>query len=231
MDILYNNFDNTYKLLKNKLSWDYIDILNISVESLEEFFKNMNLNVVGRDRSPYVEDKLNPPSMVCYFYYYLYLYKRIPNQEEYINFYYLLNSEWVKNHVGKQYNSAFQGRLSRFYPSMLRDIHFYHLLKESKLFKRVLFVLEYDLDAKVDIFIESSSQWYGIQLRTNTRNSHKYYKKKNNRNMISVKATLIDIPINLNSAKYLSTKGNDIKLYSNIHIRKILNKINKLENT
>lgn len=227
MAIIYNNFEETYELLKDKLSWEYIDILHISVRSLEEFFKNMNLSVVGQERNPYVEDQLNPPSLVCYFYYFLYLYKRIPSQEEYMEFYYLMNSEWVNTYVGKEYHAAFQGRLSRFYPSMLRDIHFYHLLKESKRFDKVLFVLKYDLDAKVDIFIKRNGEWYGIQLRTNTRNSDKYYKKKDNRNRIHVKAKLIDIPINLNRAKSLLTKGNDIKLYSDKHIKQILNKINE----
>lgn len=211
--------------MKDKLSWDYIDTLKMNVKFLENFFENINLDVVGKPRNSYVEDKLNPPSMVCYFYYFIYLHKRIPSQQEYINFYYSVNSKWINTNIGKEYNGAFKGRLCRFYPSMLRDIHFYHLLKESNLFDKVLFVLKYDLDAKVDIFIKNKIQWYGIQLRTNTRNSHKYYQKKYTRNMIKVKAELIDIPINLNSAKSLSTKGNDIKLYSKLHINTILREI------
>jgi hypothetical protein len=222
MEPIYNDFIKTYDLLKNQLSWNYIDVLNISVQSLEDFFRTINLDVLRKPKIDYVEDYLNPPSIVCYFYYFLYLYNRIPNQQEYINFYYITNSNWIKKHVGTQYDEAFKGRLSRFYPSMLRDIHFYHLLKESMLFNKVLYVLQYDLDSKIDIFVKTRVKWYGLQLRTKTVRSEKYYNKKYHRNMIPTKATLIDIPINLDLAKSILTKGNDLKVYSNNHLNKVL---------
>lgn len=36
---------------------------------------------------------------------------------------------------------------------MLRDIHLYHLIKESQLFEKVHYVLSYNLDSKIDIFV------------------------------------------------------------------------------
>jgi hypothetical protein len=227
--LICNDFEATYKLLKDKLSWEYIDVLNFSTQYLEKNLEQLDLDVMGKLRSDYIEDMINPPSMVCYFYYYLYIHKRIPNQKEYFDFYYLTNSKWIEENIGLEYDIAFKGRLSRFFPSMIRDFHFYHLLKESERFKKVLYVLKYDLDSKVDIFLKSDLQWYGIQLRTNTSRSARYFQKKPRRNMVNMKTKLIDIPLNLKTARSIITKGNDLKLYGKDHIHKILNEIIRYE--
>jgi hypothetical protein len=225
MEIVFNDFDKTYDLLRDKLSWDYIDPLKFKIKTLEQFFGGIYLDVTGKPKCDFVEDKLNPPSFVCYFYYFIFLFKRVPTQQEYIGFYYSVNSFWIGKNVGSKYDEAFKGRLDRFYPSMLRDIHFYHLLKESQLFQMVLYVLEYDLDSKIDVFVKKEEQWYGIQLRTNTYRSQKYFNKKPNRNMVRLNAKLIDVPINLGSANSIPTRGDDFKIYSKVHIDRIINEI------
>lgn len=218
-----------YNILKDLKSWDYIDKMNLSVRDIEEFYQSMYLDVVGKVRDSYIEDKISMPPMVPVFYYFIYLYGGIPNQDQYIRFYKYINEKWFDTYIKNKYEDALIGRLSRFYPSMLRDFHFYHVLKESKQFNKVLFVLKYDLEGKVDIFVKSHIQWYGLQLRTKTKNSDMYYQKKPNRNAIEVKAILIDLPIQLNQAKSLYTKKNDIKLYGQEHIHMVLNNIHNVE--
>lgn len=216
-----------YEFLKEKKSWEFIDTLNITTEYIEKFMKKMSLSVEKREREEFLEKKMKLPSMVTYFYYFLYLHKRIPTQVEYIKFYYKMNKNWVLEQIGEEYHQALIGRLSRFYPSMMRDIHFYHLLKESNQFEKVLFTLKYDLEGKVDVFIKKDGKWYGLQLRTKTKNSHYFYGKKKDRNMIEVSAELIDMPIDLSIAKSIKTKKEDIKLYSENNITEVIEKIKK----
>lgn len=228
MTIIRNDHQLMYDTLKDKKSWDYIDTLGFRAQDIEESFMTMTLDVRNKKKDQYIENQLHiAPSMVGTFYYYLLTQKRIPSQYHYIKFYCYVHKDWVLREVGKEHYEGFIGRLSRFYPSMLRDIHFYHVLKESKKFERVLFTLKHDLEAKVDCFLRRNGKWYGIQMRTRTRRSDSFYKKKDKRSPIYVKAQLIDLPIDLTTAKSIQTKKDDIKLYDERHIRQVISCINK----
>lgn len=225
--VIVDNHKLVYQTLREKKSWDYIDPMGLTSAYIEKFYQSMKLDVMGKVKDDYIENKLHiAPSMVGYFYYFLHVYRRIPTQAEYIKFYCVANKSWVlKNVSEKGKMEAFIGRLSRFYPSMLRDIHFYHVLKESEEFEKVLFTLKYDLESKVDIFVKKKSRWFGIQLRTMTRRSNEFYEKKKNRNAVPTSATLIDMPIDLSKAKSIHTKKDAIKLYSNYHVEQLLQNI------
>lgn len=225
--IIVDDHRKVYQELRNKTSWEYIDPMGLRAETIEAFYQSSLLDVVGKEKDDYIENKLRiEPSMVGYFYYFLDCYQRIPTQMEFIKFYYLANKNWIAKNIGKgNYHKAFFGRLSRFYPSMLRDIHFYHVLKESKEFDKVLFSLKHDLEAKIDIFVKKNHQWYGIQLRTRTRRSNEFYEKKKNRNPIHTEAILIDLPIDLSTAKSLNTRKDSIKLYDTYHVNQVLQEI------
>lgn len=218
-----------YRELRDKTSWEYIDTIGLTVKDIESFYQASLLDVVGKKKDEHIERKLwIEPSMVGYFYYFLDCYQRIPTQMEYIKFYYLANKKWITKNIGTgDYHQAFFGRLSRFYPSMLRDIHFYHVLKESGQFDKVLFSLKHDLEAKIDIFVKREGQWYGIQLRTKTKRSNEFYEKKKNRNPIHTEAILIDLPIDLNTAKSLNTRKDSIKLYDTYHVNQVMDEIQR----
>lgn len=229
--VIVNDHQQVYEQLKDLRSWDYIDPMGMSVQAIEHFYQSMTLDVMRKKKDDYIEKKLHiAPSMVGYFYYFIQVYGRIPSQIEYIKFYYLANKQWVFKHVHPgNYHEAFFGRLSRFYPSMLRDIHFYHVLKESTQFEQVLFALKYDLEAKIDIFVKKKEQWYGIQLRTKTKRSNEFYEKKKGRNAMETKAILIDLPIDLSAAKSLTTQKDSVKLYDTRHVKQILTEIHTHE--
>jgi hypothetical protein len=228
-EIICNDDGKIYTLLKDLKSWDFIDNLDLTAKQIEIFYSKMHLDVEHKERNDYVEKTLKLPGFVSCFYYFIFLYEAVPTQEQYIRFYYYLNKEWIDKNIIDQYDEALKGRLSRFYPSMLRDFHFYHVLRESQHFEKVLFILKYDLEGKVDVFVRKDSEWYGLQLRTKTFNSDKYYKQKPNRNAIAVKATLIDLPISLKKAKSLNTLKDSIKLYDSSHIHIALDAIAKLK--
>ena len=231
--VIIDDHQRVYQELKELRSWDYIDPIGMSVGDIEQFYQSMNLDVMRKKKDDYIEKKLHiAPSMVGYFYYFIQIYGRIPTQIEYIKFYYLANKQWVMKHIHPgNYHQAFFGRLSRFYPSMLRDIHFYHVLKESGDFEHVLFALKYDLEAKIDIFVKKEKRWYGVQLRTKTRRSNEFYEKKKDRNPLDTKAVLVDLPIDLSTAKSLQTKKDSVKLYDRTHVDQLLKEIHTYEAT
>ncbi|QST02056.1 hypothetical protein IMZ31_21640 (plasmid) [Pontibacillus sp. ALD_SL1] len=217
--MIINDHQKMYESMKELKSWGYIDPIGYSSGSIEDYYRTCCLSVTKKAKDDYIENRLHiEPSMVGTFYYYMFMKKKIPNQVEYIVFYFAIHNEWVKHHVGKEYHEAFVGRLSRFYPSMLRDVHFYHVLKESDAFQKTLFVLKYDIEAKVDCFVKRKGSWYGIQLRTKTKRSNEFYEKKKFRNAMNVKAKLIDLPIDLKKARSLPTKKDSIKLYGREHV-------------
>lgn len=226
-----NDYQRIYNDLKDKKSWDYIDSLNLTTQKIETKYKNMILDVTKKEKDKFIEEGLKiSPSMVGCFYYFIDLYKKIPTQREFIKFYYSINSNWIREKVGKTKHYAFLGRLSRFYPSMLRDFHFYHFLKESGKFEKVLFTLKYDFEGKVDVFVKKNKEWFGVQLRTNTKRSTYFYHKKPKRNAIELKIKKIDLPIELSTAKSINTKKDSLKLYGHKELKTLLNEIEKVKN-
>lgn len=230
--LILNNHKLVYDCLKDLSSRDFIDTMNLKVEDIEDCYNKMLLDVMRKERNDYIEKKLKiEPSFVGFFYYYIKVYKKIPSQLQFIKFYYLTNLKWIKKNISsKNLDQAFFGRLSRFYPSMLRDVHFYHVLRETGDYEDVVYNLKSDLEAKIDIFVKKNGKWYGLQLRTLTRRSNEFYQKKKFRNPIESKAILIDLPIDLNTAHSISTRKDSVKLYNTYHSDMVLEKIYALEN-
>jgi hypothetical protein len=204
--------------MKELHSHQYIDSLNINSEKIEYDIQFDYLDVLGKANKDEIENKTNPPSVVAPFYYHMYKQRKVPKQQEYIADYFNLNIEWINENIGKNTNklNGLTGRLDRTYPSLMREVHFYLLLKEQNYFKSIYQNVYYDLVAKIDIIIRSNSdKLYGLQLRTATVRSNYYVKKKPFRDMDrKVDIHLIDLPLNLSSAKSINTKGNSFKLYS-----------------
>jgi len=229
--MIKNDYDKMYAEIADKPSWKYIDPLGLKLNEIEEFCSKMELNVEKKSNVKRVEEKMQVPIMATHFYYYIYHYKKIPTQREFMKFYTNSNQKWVEKNINTiELKKALIGRLSRTYPSLLRDIHFYHVLKESGKFENVLYNLKYDLQGKVDIYIKHEGISYGLQLRTKTKNSDKYYKKKPNRGSIDPRAVLIDLPISLDDAFEVKTKKQSLKLYGEKQIEQVLNEILKIHN-
>lgn len=93
--------------------------------------------------------------------------------------------------------------------------------------------MTYDLDGKVDIFIQTyKDNWFGIQLRLDTKNSNYFAKqKKPYRNVLDLKflKKIIDLPLNLSTARSIDTKKNDLKVYSEHEFQELIKEINKIE--
>lgn len=218
-----------YNEIKDLNSYDYIDTLGYTSEDIENILASSELKVTGLPKSDFIENQVSLPPFAAYFYYYLYSHKQIPTQEEFIHSYIKFYYPELLKIVPREEMKNLRARLSRFYPSIIRDLHFYHLLKESNQFQAVLFNLKMDLEGKVDVFVKQNGRWYGLQLRTLTARSNYYYEKKKYRNPIETKAVLLDTPIDLSNAKNVKTKGESLKLYTTKHIQDVINVISQLQ--
>jgi hypothetical protein len=231
--LIENDHKKVYNTLRDVLSCDFIDPLNLTTDIIEQSFSSSELYFNKQDKDFFIEDKLHiEPSMVAFFYYFIAHHKKIPTQNEYIRFYVQCNMKWIAEKVTKHHFKGLVYRLQKFYPSMCRDIHFYHLLKEMKEFKHVLFSIKFDLESKIDCLIQNkSNKWYGVQLRTKTPNSNHYYNKKKHRDPLLTNIRLIDVPIYLNRSRSVQVKNNTLSLYDETHVILIRNEIEKAEKT
>lgn len=229
----------TYEEIKNGLNYAnseyYIDAANLNRQIIESILINSELDVQNKKRDDLIEKNLNPPSLVAIFYYYIYRYRTIPTLEQYIDCYWGVNSEWIQTNVPHHLQDAFNGRLARTYPSVLRDCHFYFYLKEKQAFQRVIYKLAYDLSGKVDIFVQTfNGKRFGIQLRLNTANSNYFAKyRKPYRDVIALDflEAIIDLPLNLSNARSIQTQKNDLKVYSEFEYNELLKQIAEYEKT
>lgn len=144
---------------------------------------------------------------------------------QYVNTYLELHHKWIKeNEVDVE---ALAGRLLRTYPSLIRDLEFYLRLKESRLFEKISYDIDEDLNDEIDITIQKDGIEYGLQLRVESKNSDKYYKIKPSRQKNKRDKILIDMPLDIWSqgGNVIKTNGQDLYIYPKDSIAKVLNKI------
>lgn len=216
-----------YELMKHIQSNQLIDPLGLTSKNIETLFQNIALHTTNLPKEDWVENQLrNFPSMVLMFYAFVYAYRKLPDQYEFLDYYYRMNAQWVLKTIPDPMQAAFVGRLSRFYPSMLRDFHFYHLCKEDIRFDNVEYSLYLDLDVKYDLLITHEKKKYGIMLRTLTKNATFYLQEeKMHKKRQVVDAMPIDMPISLSTAKNVQTRHETLKLYHQGHIDELIEKM------
>lgn len=218
--------DKIYQVLTAKDNWEPMKGV-----SCDELIKQLSLQELKVSRRKRIEKLENTriPSLVLAFYYTIYKLDnnlRVPTQFEYIEKYFNLHHEWInQNNINKE---GLKGRLSRAYPSLIRELEFYLRLKESKYFEKVLYDLDDDLNEKIDITIIYSGNEYGLQLRINSKNSNKYYEIKKRRGTQKKSIELIDMPFDKNTTdNKIHTSGAELYLYPENTIDKLIETIEK----
>jgi superfamily I DNA/RNA helicase len=97
--------------------------------------------------------------------------------------------EFIQQYMKKYYDNvvhdqiiyhAYVDILKRTYPSLVRDLHFYFKLQESKLFEDVQLLYSYDIEAKQDLVLTLGEKKMGLQL-FNGDDSHIPKKKEQSR--------------------------------------------------
>lgn len=210
-----------------KLSWEYIDPLELTTQDFEDFAGTLNLKVEGQANNYFIETRVKLPLFNASFYSFINYHKYVPKPEDFADTYFSDNEEAITK-FSEDHQKAIRGRLFRTYTSLFRDIHFYHFLRESGHFEKVLFVLKYDVESKVDAFVKYLDNWYGLQLFIETSRSRAFYNKKPSRTKdkaVPKNATLIALPIKLDGAHTVTTQGDDLYLYHTRELESLMTRL------
>lgn len=231
--MIFNDSEAVYELIKDKSAQDYIDTMGLTSEKIEEFCQNISLNVVRAVNDKSVEEESNPPLMASYFFYYLYIYQKLPSQTHFSEFYRGLNERWIRKNITESQQLGLEARLARFYASIMREFHFYHLVKESNAFEAVTYTLRHDIEYKIDVLMTKDHKHFGVQLRVDTNNSKRYADKKTNKNRgyKKIDAILIDFPFQLREGKVVKTKKDSFLFYNDFYIKKLIKIIDTKKDT
>lgn len=135
----------------------------------------------------------------------------LPSVKEFENYYLNLYLTRPTNKVALQYHANIA------YKSLVTDLHFYFILKESCLFDDVTIDYLYDLEAKTDILLSKNDKQIGIQLFSGDEN-YRISKEKSIQNLhLSYKLLLYNLQDNPERKKEISSvDGSNITLYGEL---------------
>lgn len=219
--LIFNDAKAIYDLLQDKQATEYIDTMGLTTKDIEGFCQSVVLEVRQGMNDYRIENEKKPPLMATHFFYYLYMYQQMPTPKAFAEFYFALNQKWVKENIDKAQKEGLEARIARFYASIVREFHFYHLVKESNMFDKVSYTLKMDIENKIDVLVEKEGLEYGLQLRVGTNNSTRYAAMKSKRGFAACHAHLIDFPIDLGFCKNVDTQGDTFKFYDDRYLAKL----------
>lgn len=203
----------------------------LTAEKTEEIISRYPYGGEGLIKDPVVENTQFPP-IALPFYAFIYEYDTVPSPETLIELYlsqecfhlvsedcYELNYGETKKTVSKE---GLIARILRTYPSIVRDLHFYLMAVESKLFEGVWYSFEDDYRNGIDIKVKHNHKWYKVALMQNTRRSIFFRNRKRYRH----DGKNSDV-INVELDPRKSQRCGDYNLYTPEHVKEVYSKINK----
>ena len=144
----------------------------------------------GRIKDDSIE-KTFVPIVASVFMRFVFDYDRIPTEDELWQAYtetyldqkhdgYVIKDTFLPKHQSKQLlnRNGLQARVLRAYPSLIRDVHFYLMCKESRYLNKVKYSLKTDLYDGIDLFVDYEGQTFGISCFTQTARSQQFKEKK-----------------------------------------------------
>ena len=225
MDIIDIKFcnDEVYELKK----------VSFTLEDVERQIRSINYNDIY-DEYQNIKDeqgaeKENLPYLCHIFYHYIFANNAIPFPSELLNEYFksyanvlVQQSDGSFTYKGKIYaRCAIEARLLRTYPSLIRDFHFYLLLREAKAFQKITYSCNDDIAGK-DIKILHNGREYVVSLLANTRRARLFKTIKNTFRHI-YKEPEIEIRLDFKTAKSIG----DIFVYDSSHVTSLIHKIKR----
>jgi len=125
---------------------------------------------------------------------------RIPEQLEFWGYYYTRNKASFSEYIHKNIQ-LLKARCLRAFPSFVRDIHFYYILKESKCFDAVSYHPKIDVEYGIDFVVTYRGKRFGINCFINTIRSKKGRGKKALRHNPVTHISLVDLPVHFKGSK------------------------------
>lgn len=167
-----------------------------------------------RDSS--VEYAPNFPNMMYTLWGFICVNRRFPSQTEYAH--YFLSTHG--NALSSLDEKAVSARLLRAFPSLIREIHFYALVKESGFFQDVYYSAKLDVEDGTDLSVRCGGNEYGVSCYVHTERSLEYRRRKRSRPR-NPKANSIELPLDLSSG----TTVNGWTFYNRNHVHVLLDHI------
>jgi hypothetical protein len=177
------------------------DHIRFNEEDVENQISTYKL-VFLHNRNRFIEWNVRLPMFVTSFYQYVLEKQAVPKQDEYWKFYltdntaYFSEASFLKEHM-----DGLQARVYRTYPSLVRDLHFGLMLKNSGIFKDVFFNEIMDIEYGIDLVVFIKGRPIGLKLYTDTRNALHAREVKNYRPKKTVNFKCIELPINFRGSK------------------------------
>jgi hypothetical protein len=176
----------------------------ITTKSIEEVLLKEEPVFMGQYRNSKIEWRTSIPLIAPSFYSFVLINERIPTQNEFWDTYRPQLGEFSDEDM-----LAIEGRVRKAYPSLVRDVHFYCLLREDGAFQDVIYNLDLDLHHDIDILVKYCDKYFGLALFLSSRESEHGRAKKGSRHTLIDGITYIEVPFELQGSRSV----NRINLY------------------
>lgn len=156
------------------------------------------------------------PNMMLTLWTYIIVNRAFPTQKQFADYFVTAHAGAIR---GLNIESV-KARVLRTYPSIMRDVHFYSLVKESGIFKSVTYDAYKDTQRGIDLVVGMGSQEYNICCYVATRRSQEFRnEKKTNRHAVA--PNTIELALDLNGGRDV----NGWKFFDTIHIHNMQTEI------
>lgn len=174
-------------------------------------------------RDEKVERGIHFPPFIKAFYNCIYRLKRMPNQEEYYNFYLGINRQFfLDNNFEDKILLGLKARVYRTYPSLVRDFHFNKLLSERVDDCEIVYNSNLDIEHDIDTLLIKDGNFWAACLFTETRRANIAREWKESRHERFANVRYIEIPVNFDD----DSKIGDFFLYGDREIHQLINCVN-----
>lgn len=220
------------KVLNVEIANDHIrevKELSLTSPSLEQALMSFKYEGENKIKEPEVENLQIPP-FATVFYGFVFDNDMAPSPTQFIEKYlssscfeYLPNGQIRVNYAEKSTIVSLEGlvgRVLRAYPSIVRDLHFYLMAKESNLFQYVMYSVKNDYDKKIDIQVKYNDQLFNVGLLLSSKRSLFFKAKKFFRHE---DVDVIYIELKKEDARWVG----DYMLYTPYHLNLLFKEINK----
>ncbi len=174
--------------------------LDTSADDIEKRIALLPYSGNAKEKDEQVEKAKLPP-FAQVFYYLLFRDLIIPDEETFFRTWCELTGKEDNGKIeiaGKTYSKeGIRNRLLRTYPSLIRDFHFYILLKEKSHYRHISYSLSKDYYQGIDLEIEHNSKIYSLSIHINTPRGAGYKQiKKQRHDYSSVNEIVLNVDFN-----------------------------------
>lgn len=172
------------------------DHIVLESEEIENQIINYDLTF-SNIKNDFVEWRMKFPMFLNSFYQSVYDTNTIPTQSDFWSTYLIKNESFFnEKSFSESTIEALKARAYRAYPSLVRDIHFVHYVKENMRDSRVIYNRTLDVEEGIDFMIVKNDKNYAVNLFTSTARAIQARAKKENRHKKYDNVIYIELPVN-----------------------------------